>query len=150
VKVYIVLEHPDMTYYGDGEIHAVETSREAAAAIARDKTAEMHMPEWQDSEWDQVVGAAGLEAERRTVHQRRYDAEPARVCLRDDGEVGPFQQGERPPGELLLPDMSGQDLGELGAHLDDHVRGGGDLLHGAAHGLGGGHVPGPSHAMLRM
>ncbi len=54
MKVYIVLEHPDMTYYGDGEIHAVETSREAAAAIARDKTAEMHMPEWQDSEWDRL------------------------------------------------------------------------------------------------
>lgn len=32
MKIYIALEHPDMTYYGDAEIHAVETSPEAVKA----------------------------------------------------------------------------------------------------------------------
>jgi hypothetical protein len=33
-EVYIVLEGPDMTYYGDAEIHGVFTDREAAEAKA--------------------------------------------------------------------------------------------------------------------
>jgi hypothetical protein len=33
--VFIVLEHPDMTYYGDAEIHGVYPSRDAAETRAR-------------------------------------------------------------------------------------------------------------------
>jgi hypothetical protein len=37
MKIYILLEHPDMTYYGDAEIHAVLESREAVLAFAEEK-----------------------------------------------------------------------------------------------------------------
>jgi len=36
MKVYILLEHPDMTYYGNAEIHAVMTSREDTLQFAED------------------------------------------------------------------------------------------------------------------
>ena len=54
MKVYVVVEHPSMTHYGDAEIHAVETSREIAAQKARKATGEIGLPEWQDSEFDRI------------------------------------------------------------------------------------------------
>jgi hypothetical protein len=54
-KVYIVLEHPDMTYYGEAEIHAVEDNRDAAIAKARTKTLEMfYQREWRGDQHDRI------------------------------------------------------------------------------------------------
>ena len=50
-KIFIVLEGPDMTYYGDAEIHGVYTTREAAEAKAREVS---HLPGGWDPEWDRV------------------------------------------------------------------------------------------------
>ena len=49
-KVYVVYAGPDMTYYGDAEVHAVMSSRGAAEDLARKLWSKDH-PNWP---WDDV------------------------------------------------------------------------------------------------
>jgi hypothetical protein len=50
VKVYIILEHPDMTYYGDADIHGVESTLQAAKA----KATELFPDKYHGEDWDTI------------------------------------------------------------------------------------------------
>lgn len=48
-KVFVVLQGPDMTYYGDAELHGLYLSRESAEAKAREVD-----PRWTGDEYEPV------------------------------------------------------------------------------------------------
>lgn len=50
MKVYVVYSGPDMTYYGDAELHAAFSTEEQANAMAREMWAKDH-PNWPGG-WD--------------------------------------------------------------------------------------------------
>ncbi len=49
--VFVVIEGPDMTYYGDAQLHGVYSTREAAEARARAVDAPY---EWTGQDWEPV------------------------------------------------------------------------------------------------
>ena len=65
--MWIVLEGPDMTYYGDAEIHGVFATEEEAAACAR-----VLDPDWKGADWEP------LGVEEWTVGEEAQSVEAAR------------------------------------------------------------------------
>lgn len=72
-RVFVVIEDPDMTYYGDARVHGVYSTREAAEA----KATEADRPQvWTGGDWERIRVVEIEIDDNRTTRPHRARRQP--------------------------------------------------------------------------